>query len=99
MSAIVTPSKTKQRVAMIVVAGLLLAFGTVRSAHAMHISEGFLPPAWAILWFIAVIPFFLWGLRFHCQAGQPLPAEQDHARHVGSLFVCTIGIEAAVRNR
>ena len=63
MSAIVTPSKTKQRVAMIVVAGLLLAFGTVRSAHAMHISEGFLPPTWAILWFIAVIPFFLWGLR------------------------------------
>ena len=63
MSALVVHSKTKQRLAMIVVAGLLLAFGTVRSAHAMHISEGFLPPTWAVVWFIAVIPFFLWGLR------------------------------------
>ena len=51
------------RLALILAAALLLAFGMVRSAHAMHISEGFLPPMWAAVWLVAVIPFFLWGLR------------------------------------
>ena len=63
MSTVLARSKTLQRVAMILAAALLLAFGMVRSAHAMHISEGFLPPMWAVIWFVIVIPFFLWGLR------------------------------------
>ncbi len=63
MFASLAQPKTRQRLALVAIAGLLLAFGTVRSAHAMHISEGFLPPVWAALWFVAVIPFFLWGLR------------------------------------
>ena len=29
----------------------------------MHIMEGFLPPLWAALWFIAVIPFWILGVR------------------------------------
>ncbi len=32
-------------------------------AHAMHISEGILPPQWAALWFALAIPFIAWGLR------------------------------------
>ncbi len=32
-------------------------------AHAMHISEGILPPQWAVLWFALAIPFIAWGLR------------------------------------
>ena len=29
----------------------------------MHIFEGFLPPAWAIFWFVVTIPFWLIGFR------------------------------------
>jgi len=32
-------------------------------AHAMHISEGILPPAWAGLWFAVAVPFLVWGLH------------------------------------
>lgn len=32
-------------------------------AYAMHIMEGFLPPEWAIFWWIVFIPFFLLGMR------------------------------------
>ncbi len=32
-------------------------------AHAMHISEGILPPQWAFLWFALAMPFIAWGLR------------------------------------
>ena len=28
----------------------------------MHISDGFLPPAWSGLWFLVAAPFLLWGL-------------------------------------
>ena len=30
--------------------------------YAMHISDGFLTPAWSGLWFLAAAPFSLWGL-------------------------------------
>jgi cobalt/nickel transport system permease protein len=32
-------------------------------AYAMHIMEGFLPPEWAIFWWIVFLPFFLLGMR------------------------------------
>lgn len=34
----------------------------VPDAHAMHISEGILPLNWAALWWIAAVPFVLFGL-------------------------------------
>jgi cobalt/nickel transport system permease protein len=43
-----------------VLAGALLL---PRPAHAMHISEGVLPPGWAILWFVLAAPFVAWGVR------------------------------------
>jgi cobalt/nickel transport system permease protein len=36
---------------------------TPAPAYAMHIMEGFLPPEWAIFWWIVFIPFFLLGMR------------------------------------
>jgi cobalt/nickel transport system permease protein len=32
-------------------------------AQAMHITEGILPPQWAVLWFALALPFIGWGLR------------------------------------
>jgi cobalt/nickel transport system permease protein len=29
----------------------------------MHIFEGFLPPAWAIFWFVVTVPFWVFGFR------------------------------------
>lgn len=40
--------------------GLALTAGP---AQAMHIAEGFLPPLWAAVWFIAAAPFVVLGLR------------------------------------
>lgn len=34
-----------------------------REVLAMHIMEGFLPPAWAALWFAVAIPFLFMGIR------------------------------------
>ena len=33
-----------------------------RAAYAMHITEGILPPRWAIFWFIIIIPFVVIGI-------------------------------------
>lgn len=33
------------------------------SAYAMHISEGFLPLGWAVLWWALYLPFLLLGIR------------------------------------
>ncbi len=41
----------------------LLLMGEARPAYAMHIMEGFLPPIWALCWFIAVLPFWIVGFR------------------------------------
>lgn len=36
---------------------------TPKHVYAMHIMEGFLPPEWAIFWFLLCIPFLIIGLR------------------------------------
>lgn len=46
----------------------LLSWGIVAAllpvnAHAMHIMEGFLPPTWAISWWILFIPFLLLSIQ------------------------------------
>lgn len=38
-----------------------LALFSARTAYAMHIMEGFLPPVWAALWFAVAIPFWVIG--------------------------------------
>ncbi len=41
----------------------LLLMVEARPAYAMHIMEGFLPPIWALFWFLAVLPFWIVGFR------------------------------------
>ena len=51
---------------LILIAGLCSVFwalGSVKDAHAMHISEGILPFNWAALWFIAALPFVAYGIK------------------------------------
>ncbi len=49
---------------LIVAAGALaLILLEARSAYAMHIMEGFLPPGWALLWFAVALPFWVIGFR------------------------------------
>jgi len=33
-----------------------------KTAHAMHIMEGFLPIKWALIWTVASLPFLIWGV-------------------------------------
>lgn len=37
--------------------------GDVPFAPGMHIMEGYLPPAWAALWFVVTLPFWVLGIR------------------------------------
>lgn len=49
---------------LIVAAGALaLIFLESRPAYAMHIMEGFLPPLWAVFWFVVALPFWVIGFR------------------------------------
>jgi cobalamin biosynthesis protein CbiM len=41
----------------------ITALFAVQNASAMHISEGFLPPQWCIVWYLVSLPFILWGLK------------------------------------
>jgi cobalt/nickel transport system permease protein len=40
-----------------------LIIGATPPAFAMHIAEGYLPVEWAVFWWAAATPFFLFGLR------------------------------------
>jgi cobalt/nickel transport system permease protein len=40
-----------------------LIIGSTPPALAMHIAEGYLPVEWAVFWWVAAAPFFLFGLR------------------------------------
>lgn len=56
-----------KRIALVVMVWLLLS---AAPAFAMHISEGILPPQWAILWFAVSGPFLFMGLRQLNRRGQ-----------------------------
>lgn len=54
-----------KRISLILI-GILSFYQIVSStppAYAMHIMEGFLPPNWAIFWWVVALPFFVLGLR------------------------------------
>ena len=51
----------KEKRFVAVVAVLALAFGTTPVANAMHIMEGYLPPAFCIAWGVICIPFLVAG--------------------------------------
>lgn len=59
-------TKKRQRLMrLLLMVGLscYLVVGGSAPAQAMHIMEGFLPPGWAIFWWVVFLPFFLLGLR------------------------------------
>ncbi|WP_163249141.1 energy-coupling factor ABC transporter permease [Clostridium niameyense] len=43
------------------VGSLIIALSS--QVHAMHIAEGFLPPKWAIIYFVLSVPFIIVGLK------------------------------------
>jgi len=57
--------KPHQGLRLAVMAGLscYLVIGSPVPTQAMHIMEGFLPVSWAIFWWVAYIPFLIWGVR------------------------------------
>ncbi|MEA5616877.1 energy-coupling factor ABC transporter permease [Cronbergia sp. UHCC 0137] len=40
-----------------------LVIGASSPAYAMHIMEGYLPPSWAIFWWVVAVPFLALGWR------------------------------------
>ncbi len=58
-------NRLRKALSLIAMIGLsaYLVLGGAAPAQAMHIMEGFLPPAWALFWWVAFVPFFAWGLR------------------------------------
>ncbi|MBD2778607.1 energy-coupling factor ABC transporter permease [Iningainema tapete] len=44
-----------------------------KPAYAMHIMEGYLPPGWAIFWWVVALPFFVLGLRSLSRITQATP--------------------------
>lgn len=56
----------KSKRTTLVIIGVLSFYFIVSAsapAYAMHIMEGFLPPKWAIFWWVVALPFFVLGLR------------------------------------
>lgn len=46
-----------------VILSLYLLIVSPSSAYAMHISEGILPFSWALVWYLASLPFLAYGVR------------------------------------
>jgi len=51
----------KRRLCVTLISMAALALFSSRTAHAMHIMEGFLPLNWAIFWWVVAIPFWIIG--------------------------------------
>ncbi|PSB54758.1 energy-coupling factor ABC transporter permease [Chamaesiphon polymorphus] len=54
--------KVATLLAMVGLSGYLVV-ASPTPAQAMHIAEGYLPPVWAVFWWVVAIPFFVLGLR------------------------------------
>ena len=51
--------KQRRMINGLVLLGGWLFLTTARQAGTMHIMEGFLPPGWCGLWFLAALPFWI----------------------------------------
>jgi cobalt/nickel transport system permease protein len=63
MQGVVRPMPVRTRRLLTVLAAVGLVVGAAQPAYAMHIAEGFLPPIWCLVWFVASAPFVVFGLR------------------------------------
>lgn len=80
------PRGRSRAVSGCVAAALLL--GSAAPAAAMHIAEGILPPSWAGVWFLALLPFLFLGLRELQTRSGDSPHFKVHAGLVGAaVFV------------
>ncbi|MEN9216085.1 MAG: energy-coupling factor ABC transporter permease [Gloeomargarita sp. HHBFW_bins_162] len=53
--------------------GFSLVLYFASPAPAMHIMEGFLPPVWAVVWWVVYLPFLMWGFRALVRITQQSP--------------------------
>lgn len=49
------------RLALVAGLTIYLVVGAAQPVQAMHIMEGYLPPGWAIFWWVVFVPFLVWG--------------------------------------
>jgi cobalt/nickel transport system permease protein len=66
VSRIFPKLKVTSRLVHLILIGCLSFYLIVclpKPAYAMHIMEGYLPPGWAIFWWVVALPFFILGLR------------------------------------
>jgi cobalt/nickel transport system permease protein len=63
MQGVIGPMPVRTRRLLTVLAAVGLVVGAAQPAYAMHIAEGFLPPVWCLVWYIASAPFVILGLR------------------------------------
>lgn len=52
-----------KKTAVVLALAAFFWLNTYTEPAAMHIMEGFLPVWWSVFWWIAVIPFIIWGLK------------------------------------
>ncbi|MEN9213710.1 MAG: energy-coupling factor ABC transporter permease [Gloeomargarita sp. DG02_1_bins_92] len=53
--------------------GLVWVISWAAPAPAMHVMEGYLPPGWAVFWWVVYLPFLVWGFRSLAQITQRTP--------------------------
>ncbi|MCS6827703.1 MAG: energy-coupling factor ABC transporter permease [Caldilinea sp.] len=58
-----TKPSLRRRTMQIAIIAVTLSVLSTRPVHAMHIMEGFLPWQWALFWWLATLPFWMWGVR------------------------------------
>jgi cobalt/nickel transport system permease protein len=76
VSKIILKSKGKSRLVSLILMAVVSFYLIVclpKPAYAMHIMEGFLPPGWAIFWWVVALPFFILGLRSLTRITQATP--------------------------
>ncbi len=79
--------KNYQKIIVTAALAAAVIFGFGRTASAMHIMEGYLPPLFCIAWGVLSLPFFSRRIFFHQKDGQQRPAADDDTCYVRSIHL------------